>query len=280
VVGTQTVENPVHPYGNTYTFDFDLTNFPTAQSISISFDALTQTESGFDFLRFFPTAATRNASTRTVATGALYTNSGLSTWRSHFFNVGSLYGRFTTDASVVYYGFKFTATYFLNKNPYYRYSLGAGGTAGVLRTDAQGGNGGAGGSTIYEFYNAADTQIFSITAGGGTGGEGGKLTTQQPPPAQGGSGGTISVTGSAAGITTGTINVATNGVAGGTNNVNAGGTAVAPIFANQNTNAGAYTVVGTRGQSGQGGNGDGLAAPTGSGGLAGSSGAVLLFELF
>lgn len=282
-LGTQTVENPVHPYGNTYTFDFDLTDFPTAQGITISFDALTATESNYDYVRLFPTAATRNASTRTVATGAVYTNSGTggtSNWRTQYFNVGSLYGRFTTDGSVVYYGFKLTATYFLNKNPYYRYSLGVGGAGGALSTDAQGGNGTAGGSTIFEFYNSADTQVFTITAGGGTGGEGGKITTQQPPPAQGGSGGTISVTGSAASITTGTINVRTNGVAGGTNNVNAGGTAVAPVFALQSTNAGAYAVVGTLGQSGQGGNGDGLAAPTGSGALSGSNGAVLLFELY
>lgn len=283
VLGTQTVENPVHPYGNTYTFDFDLTNFPTAQSISISFDALTATESNYDFLRIFPDAATRNASTRTVATGALYTNSGTggtNNWRSYYFNNGALYGRFTTDSSIVYYGFKLTATYFLNKNPYYRYSLGAGGAGGVVRTDAQGGNGTAGGSTIFEFYNSADTQVFTITAGGGGGGEGGKTTAQQPPPAQGGSSGTISVTGSAVGITTGTINVATNGVAGGVNNVNAGGTAVAPVFALQSTNAGALQVVGTLGQSGQGGNGDGLTSTTGSGALSGSSGAVLLFELF
>jgi hypothetical protein len=283
VLGTQTVENPVHPYGNTYTFDFDLTNFPTAQGITISFDALTATESGYDFVRLFPDAASRNASTRTSAPGAVYTNSGTggtSQWRTQYFNVGSLYGRFTTDSSVVYYGFKLTATYFLNKNPYYKYSLGLGGSAGVLRTDAQGGNGGAGGSTIYEFYNSADTQVFTITAGGGTGGEGGKLTTQQPPPAQGGSGGTSTVTGSAASITTDTINVKTNGTNGFTNNVNAGGAAAAPVFANQNTNAGAYIVVGTRGNSGNAGNGDGLAAPTGSGGIAGSNGAVLLFELF
>ena len=279
VLGTQTVENPVHPYGNTYTFDFDLTNFPTAQAISISFDALTLTETGYDFVRFFPDAATRNASTRTVATGGLYTNSGV-TWRTHYFNNGALYGRFTTDASVVYYGFKLTATYLLNKNPYYRYTLGAGGAAGALRTNAQGGNGTAGGSTIFEFYNSADTQVFTITAGGGGGGEGGKITTQQPPPAQGGSSGTITVTGSAASITTGTINVKTNGTVGFTNNVNAGGAAAVPVFANQNTNAGALQVVGTRGQSGQAGNGDGLVSPTGSGGIAGSSGAVLLFELF
>lgn len=279
VLGTQTVENPVHPYGNSYTFDFDLTNFPTAQSISISFDALTVTEANYDFVRFFPTAATRNASTRTVASGSLYTNAG-STWRTHYFNNGNLYGRFTTDGSVVYYGFKLTATYLLNKNPYYRYSLGAGGAAGVLRTDAQGGNGTGGGSTIFEFYNSDDTQVFTITAGGGGGGEGGKTTAQQPPPAQGGSSGTISVTGSAASITTDSINVKTNGTVGFTNNVNAGGAAAVPVFANQNTNAGALQVVGTRGNSGNGGQGDGIVAPTGSGGIAGSSGAVLLFELF
>jgi hypothetical protein len=184
------------------------------------------------------------------------------------------------SGAIIGYFFDFSTNGVNPSGAYYRYSTGAGGTAGVLRTNTGGGTGGTGGASVFQFFNSSNTQIFSLTANGGIGGEGGKQTDEQPPPAQGGAGGTTAATGTASSITTGTVNVRTNGNVGFANNVNAGGAASVPFFANQNTNTGAFVVVGTRGNGGRAGNGDGLVSPTGSGGLAGSSGAVLLFELF
>ena len=309
---TQTAENPVHPYVNNYTFDLTLTA-TSAVSMSITFDPLTNTEAGYDFLRFFSNITDRNNSTRTTATGAIYTNSGTS-WPSVTLGFGTVYGRFMTDTSVTAYGFKLTATFsaasgtanengnggasggsgaivgyyfdsaansFNPSGAYYRYITGTGGTGGGIGTNTTGTPGGTGSSSQFQCFNSSNTQIFSITAGGGTGGAGGKQTTEQPPPAVAGTGGTVTTTGTALSIVTDTINVKANGSAGGTNNVNGGGTQVLPIFSLQaSTASGAYNVVGTTGRGGQGGNGDGLAFANGSAGAAGTNGGIIVFELF
>jgi hypothetical protein len=184
------------------------------------------------------------------------------------------------SGAIIGYFFDFSTNGVNPSGAYYKYITGAGGTAGTLGTNAKGGTGGTGGASVFQFFNSSNTQIFSLTANGGLGGEGGKQPAEQPPPAQGGAGGTTAATGTAASISTGTINVRTNGNVGFTNNVNAGGAPAVPFFVNQNTNAGAFIVVGTRGNSGNGGLGDGLAAPNGTAGTAGQSGRVLLFELF
>ena len=166
-------------------------------------------------------------------------------------------------------------------NSYYRYITGTGGTAGALGTNATGGVGGNASSSQFQFFNSSNVQIFSITAGGGTGGAGGKQVSEQPPPASGGIGGTTTLTGIAAGLVTGTVNVNTNGTNGGSNNVNAGGTPYPPVFALQaSTASGAYNVVGTTGAGGQGGQGDGAVAPNGTAGYVGQNGGIILFELF
>lgn len=314
---TQTVEYPadhtLNPtYANSITYDFTLTA-TSAVSMSITFDPLTTTESGYDFLRFYSDAATRNASIRTSATGSIYSNSGTS-WPSVTLGFGTVYGRFMTDTSVVAYGFKLVATFsaasgtandngnggasggsgaivgyyfdfaansFNPSGAYYKYITGTGGTGGGIGTNTTGTLGGNGISSQFQCFNSSNTQIFSITAGGGTGGAGGKQTTEQPPPAVAGTGGTVTTTGTALSIVTDTINVRANGTAGGTNNVNAGGTSYPPVFALQaSTAAGAYNVVGTTGAGGQGGNGDGAAAPNGSAGAAGGNGGIIVFELF
>jgi hypothetical protein len=309
---TQTAENPVHPYVDNYTFDFTLTA-TSAVSMSITFDPLTNTEYGYDFLRLFSSITNRNNSTRTTATGAIYTNSGTS-WPSVTLGFGTVYGRFATDTSVTAYGFKLVATFsaasgtanengnggasggsgaiagyyfdfaansFNPSGAYYIYTTGTGGTGGGIGTNTTGTPGGTSGSSQFLCFNSSNTQIFSITAGGGTGGAGGKQVSEQPPPTVAGTGGTVTTTGTALSISTGTINVRANGTNGGTNNVNGGGTAVVPIFSLQSsTAAGGLAVVGTTGLSGQGGNGDGTAAPNGSAGLAGNNGGIIVFELF
>jgi hypothetical protein len=303
VLANQQVENPVHPYVNNYTFDFTITVPATTTTVQITFDALTNTESGYDYLRLFTDLNSRNASTRTSAPGAIYTNAGTS-WPQVNLNVGTnIYGRFMTDGSVTAYGFKFTASsiraaddtgngggsggsgaivgyYFdfaansVNPNgAYYKYATGTGGTSGTIGTNTNGANGGTGGSSQFQLFNSSNTQIFSITAGGGTGGGGGTTGTTTA-----GTGGTITTTGTAASISTGTINVRTNGTNGLVNSGDTPGSQVLPAFALQNGSG--YNVVGTTGRGGQGGIGDGAVFTNGTAGSAGGNGGIIVFELF
>ena len=296
-------ENPVHPYVNNYTFDFTITVPATTTTVQIVFDALTATEANYDFLRLYTDLATRNASIRTSATGSIYSNSG-SSWPTVSLNVGTnIYGRFMTDGSVTAYGFKFTASciraadntgngggsggtgaivgYYCDFaansfNPsgaYYKYITGTGGTAGAIGTNANGGTGGTGSSSQFQCFNSSNTQIFSITAGGGTGGGGGTTGTTTA-----GTGGTITTTGTAAGISTGTINVIRNGVNGRVNSGDTPGLVVTQIFDLQNS--GGYGVVGTTGRGAGGGWGDGAVFASGSAGAAGVNGGIIVFELF
>ena len=286
-------ENPVHPYVNNYTFDFTITVPATTTTVQIVFDALTATEANYDFLRLYTDLATRNASIRTSATGSIYSNSG-SSWPTVSLNVGTnIYGRFMTDGSVTAYGFKFTASciraadntgngggsggtgaivgYYCDFaansfNPsgaYYKYITGTGGTAGAIGTNANGGTGGTGSSSQFQCFNSSNTQIFSITAGGGTGGGGGTTGTTTA-----GTGGTITTTGTAAGISTGTINVSRNGVNGSVNSGDTPGLVVTQIFDLQNS--GGYGVVGTTGRGAGGGGVMELYSPVGVRGLQGS----------
>ena len=302
-MSNQQVENPVHPYVNNYTFDFTITVPATTTTVQIVFDAQTNTEANYDFLRLYTDLATRNASIRTSATGSIYSNSG-SSWPTVNLNVGTdIYGRFMTDGSVTAYGFKFTATgiraddqagngggsggtgailgYYCDfaangVNPngaYYKYITGTGGTAGAIGTNVNGGAGGNGGNSVFQLYNGVNTQIFSITAGGGTGGGGGTTGTTTA-----GTAGTTITTGTAAGISTGTINVRRNGVNGGVNSGDQPGTQVTQIFDLQNS--GGYGVVGTTGRGGSGGYGDGAVFASGSAGAAGTNGGIIVFELF
>ncbi len=300
---TRTVQNPVHPYVNNYTFDFTLTA-TNAVSMSIVFNASTATEAGYDFLRFYSDAATRNASVRTSATGSIYSNSG-SSWPTTVLNFGTVYGRFMTDTSVTAYGFNLTATfsgtpdnngnggasggsgavvgyYFdfaangVNPNgAYYKYITGGVGGGGGVGSNTTGGIGGAGIASQFQFFNSSNTQIFSIVAGGGSGGGGGTTGT-----ATGGAGGTTTLTGTALGLVTGTIQLNRTGTAGLANSTDTPGAAVLPVFSLQNSAAGAYSVIGTYGQGGSGGYGDGTVAPNASAGSAGLYGPIQLFKLF
>lgn len=115
------------------------------------------------------------------------------------------------SGAIVGYYFNFASN---NVNPsgaYYKYIIGGVGGGGAIGINTTGQAGGNGFSSEFQLFNSSNTQIFSITCGGGLGGAGGKSTSQQPPPASPGSGGTVTVTGTAANITTNTINVKSNG---------------------------------------------------------------------
>jgi hypothetical protein len=309
VLGNYSLEYPANhttnpQYANNITYDFTITVPATTTTVQIVFDPLTNTEANYDFFRLYSTAAARNAAVRTDGgVGSIYSNAG-SSWPTVNLSIGTdIYGRFATDGSVTAYGFKFVATsyraaddtgngggsggtgaivgYYFDfaanganpLNAYYKYITGTGGTAGAIGTNANGGAGGNGGDSVFQLYNGVNTQIFSITAGGGGGGGGGTTGTTTA-----GTGGPISTTGTAAAISTDTINVRRNGANGGVNSGDTPGAGVTQIFDLQNS--GGYSVVGTTGQSGSGGYGDGATFPSGSAGSAGTNGGIILFELF
>ena len=179
------------------------------------------------------------------------------------------------SGAIVGYYFNFAANGVNPNGAYYKYITGGVGGGGAIGTNTTGGIGGAGIASQFQFFNSSNTQIFSIVAGGGGGGGGGTTGT-----ATGGAGGTTTLTGTALGLVTDTIQVNRAGTAGLSNSTDIPGAAVLPVFSLQNGAAGAYSVVGTNGQGGRGGYGDGFFATNASSGEVGLYGPIQLFELF